>query len=114
VTIFYRIAVGTDKGDVLQVDQEFSFGSKEFIIERMITREEYLSGACFGQALCITSSTVQSNSAAKQFVPLRPTLLNAVEKKSVQLQPVNLYTESPVEKDQTKLKTRESHWTVNW
>ncbi|KAI0677546.1 SNF2 family N-terminal domain-containing protein [Trametes maxima] len=104
---------------------EFTVGNREVEIDHRLSREDFLSGRCFGRGGIPDSSSATSRpSAAKQFVPLRPKTLNddkstaysipasvTTPKRGVALEAVNLVSvEKPVEKSRVK----DSYWTANW
>ena len=116
---------GVENPQKLAEGVEFTLGSREIEIDHQLSREDFLSGRCFGRGgLKDTSASVIRTSATKQFVPLRPKTLNggknpaymapsAVEKerRGVDLEPVNLVaSHNPAQ----KLAARESFWTANW
>lgn len=107
--------------DGFQIGQEFSMNSKDFYMDRLITKQEYLSGTCFGRGFPTASIPNQSHKAAKQFVPPKPASFNKAPvdsatrpERGIPLQPINLFNEIPAKEDVLKPKARDSHWTVNW
>ena len=110
---------GTHK---LAEGSEFTVGSREVEIDHRLSREDFLSGRCFGRGgMPDTLSTSSRLSAAKQFVPLRPKTLNgdrnpafnapAPEKRAVALEAVNLVSSA---KTSTKTQSKDTYWTANW
>ncbi|KAI0335474.1 hypothetical protein GY45DRAFT_1316794 [Cubamyces sp. BRFM 1775] len=101
---------------------EFTVGSREVEIDHRLSREDFLSGRCFGRGgLPDTQSGSSRPSAAKQFVPLRPKTLNGdrnpaysalvPEKRAVALEAVNLVSST---KTPTKTHNKDTYWTANW
>ncbi|KAJ7209558.1 P-loop containing nucleoside triphosphate hydrolase protein [Mycena pura] len=103
-------------------------GGKDVELDRPITREEYLSGACFGVSATYAAVDLPTSksTASKPFIPLHinrstPCQLQAQastrgsERKAVPLQPVDLLStvksESPA---LPTVKAKDSYWTANW
>ncbi|KAH9853466.1 SNF2 family N-terminal domain-containing protein [Lenzites betulinus] len=113
---------GTHK---LAEGSEFTIGSREVEIDHRLSREDFLSGRCFGRGgIPDGSSAASKASAAKQFVPLKPKTLNGTrnpayimpsaaekEKRGVTLEAVNLVS---TEKSSQKTGGKHSYWTANW
>ncbi|KAI0832427.1 P-loop containing nucleoside triphosphate hydrolase protein [Trametes gibbosa] len=113
---------GTHK---LAEGSEFTIGSREVEIDHRLSREDFLSGRCFGRGgIPDVSSASSKPSAAKQFVPLKPKTLNGSrnpayivpsvaekEKRAVALEAVNLVS---TEKASQKTGGKHSYWTANW
>ncbi|KAI0660976.1 SNF2 family N-terminal domain-containing protein [Cubamyces menziesii] len=113
---------GTHK---LAEGSEFTVGSREVEIDHRLSREDFLSGRCFGRGGLPDAHTTSSHlSAARQFVPLRPKTLNgdrnpaynapapvASEKRAVALEAVNLVSSA---KTPTKTHSKDTYWTANW
>jgi DNA repair and recombination protein RAD54B len=104
----------------------FSIGGKEIELERVVPREDYMSGSCFGgvsaSSFLVQVSAPVKSALSKQFVPLK---LNANsssrpsgghEKKVIALQPVDLISASAqyIPKNQEKADAEGSHWTAIW
>ncbi|KAI0723311.1 SNF2 family N-terminal domain-containing protein [Earliella scabrosa] len=116
---------GVENPQKLAEGVEFALGSREIEIDHQLSREDFLSGRCFGRGgLKDTSASVIRTSAAKQFVPLRPKTLNGgknpaymatsvveKERRGVDLEPVNLVA---AHKPAQKSAFQESFWTANW
>ncbi|KAI0750810.1 P-loop containing nucleoside triphosphate hydrolase protein [Daedaleopsis nitida] len=115
---------GTNK---LAEGVEFVLGSREVEIDHRLSREDFLSGRCFGRGgLHDAPVSMQAlPSAAKQFVPLRPRTLNGgknpayavppppeKEKRGVDLEPIGLV--SSQQSAHKKHVARNSCWTANW
>lgn len=105
---------------------ELALGSREIEVDHQLSREDFLSGRCFGRGgLPDTSASASRPSAAKQFVPLRPKTLNGgkisayivpsavveKEKRGVDLESVDLVVS---QKSAQKPSARESFWIANW
>ncbi|KAI1786543.1 P-loop containing nucleoside triphosphate hydrolase protein [Ganoderma leucocontextum] len=104
---------------------EFTLGSKEIEIDHQLSRQDFLSGRCFGRGgISDTSTSLSRPSTAKQFIPLKPKILNGgknpayivpsvaeKEKRGVDLEPVSLANSS---KSAQKSAARDSYWTANW
>ncbi|EIW61952.1 uncharacterized protein TRAVEDRAFT_57102 [Trametes versicolor FP-101664 SS1] len=114
---------GVEGAHKLGEGSEFSIGSREVEIDHRLSREDFLSGRCFGRGgIPEVSATSARPSAAKQFVPLKPKTLNGKnpayivpvvaekEKRGVVLEAVNLVS---AQKTSTKGRTKESSWTAN-
>ncbi|KAI0638193.1 P-loop containing nucleoside triphosphate hydrolase protein [Trametes polyzona] len=111
---------GTHK---LAEGSEFTLGSREVEIDHRLSREDFLSGRCFGRGgIPEVSASSLRPSAAKQFVPLKPRTLNGgknpayivpppAEKRGVALEAVNLVS---AEKSAAKSDVKNSYWTANW
>ncbi|KAH9943433.1 P-loop containing nucleoside triphosphate hydrolase protein [Epithele typhae] len=101
---------------------EFTLGSKEIEIDHRLSREDFLSGRCFGNG-GIPISTESRPSAAKQFVPLKPKTLNGKApahtpssvpdkpKRGIPLEPVSLVASQQISQ---RAATGGSCWTANW
>ncbi|KAJ7188473.1 SNF2 family N-terminal domain-containing protein [Mycena filopes] len=114
------------------VGRNMVVGGKDVELDRPITRNEYLSGTCFGDGASYgavqIASTSKPTALSKQFVPLKigkpSTPLHAqastsVERRIVPLQPVDLLStlnnKSPIaKKTLPSLKVEDSYWTANW
>ncbi|PIL37156.1 hypothetical protein GSI_00848 [Ganoderma sinense ZZ0214-1] len=104
---------------------EFTLGSKEIEIDHQLSRQDFLSGRCFGRSgISDTPAALSRPSVAKQFIPLKPKSLNGgknpayiipsvreKEKHGVDLELVSLATSS---KSAQKSLARSSYWTANW
>ena len=114
---------GTHK---LAAGVEFTLGNREIEIDHQLSRQDFLSGRCFGRGgITDTPPSISRPSAAKQFVPLRPKTLNgaknpayivpsAAEKErrgGIDLEPVSLVASSKVAE---RSPARHSYWTANW
>ncbi|KAI0375644.1 hypothetical protein BV20DRAFT_959644 [Pilatotrama ljubarskyi] len=116
---------GVEGAHKLAEGSEFTIGSREVEIDHRLSREDFLSGRCFGRGGIPESSSASSHpSAAKQFVPLRPKTLNGgknpaytspsgveTEKRGVVLEAVNLVSE---DKSLSKSRAHNPYWTANW
>lgn len=108
----------------------FKVGEKDIEIDREVSRADFLSGACFGRAACMpaeSSIPARQSALTKQFVPLKPAVLNAshspydVSSRSgrhhIPLEPIDLIAVSNASAEKNFLpqsKGRDSHWTANW
>lgn len=104
---------------------EFTLGSKEIEIDHQLSRQDFLSGKCFGRGGISDNAVALSRPAAsKQFIPLKPKVLNGgknpayivppvteKEKDTIDLEPVSLANSS---KAPQKSPIRDSYWTANW
>lgn len=125
---FSRLGMGKPYGiegtHKLAEGVEFTLGSREIEIDHKLSREDFLSGRCFGRGVPTSFSTPVSRPvAAKQFVPLKPRNLNGnkspsltpssavKEKRGVDLELVSLVGN---DKSAQKSACRESYWTANW
>ncbi|KAI0771634.1 SNF2 family N-terminal domain-containing protein [Trametes elegans] len=104
---------------------EFTIGSREVEIDHKLSREDFLSGRCFGRGgIPDSPATTSRPSAAKSFVPLRPKTLNEgknpayavptpaqAERRGVALEAVNLVS---AEKSSSKVSGNNAYWTANW
>ena len=108
----------------LEEGVEFTLGSREIEIDHRLSREDFLSGRCFGRGGIPVNTPPSRPSAAKQFVPLKPKTLNSgthsphaqttmspAEKRGIALEPVNLVVR---EATLPKIQVREAYWTANW
>jgi DNA repair and recombination protein RAD54B len=109
--------------------RELVVGGKDVQLDRPITREEYLSGTCFGGNAPYSSAPVggpstSKSALSKQFLPLkinsttpsRPTA-SGLDRKGIPLQPVDLLStlnNSSSKKTAPTIKTEDSYWTANW
>ena len=105
---------------------EFTLGGKEIEIDHQLSRQDFLSGRCFGRGgISDTSAALSRPSVAKQFIPLKPRSLNGgknpayiipsvveKDKHDVDLQPASLATS--FSKSAQKSPARNSYWTANW
>ncbi|CDO75591.1 hypothetical protein BN946_scf184858.g31 [Trametes cinnabarina] len=111
---------GTHK---LAEGSEFTVGSREVEIDHKLSREDFLSGRCFGRGGIPDSPGLLSKPGpAKQFIPLRPKALNGGKnppytalsvsgKRGVALEAVSLVsTEQPSQRSGRK----DTYWTANW
>ncbi|TFK44573.1 P-loop containing nucleoside triphosphate hydrolase protein [Crucibulum laeve] len=99
-----------------------SVGGKELEVDSAITRQDYLSGKCFGSGATFppTSLPDTTKDLQKKFVP--PILgpgqsLQANKDRGVPLQAVDLLANAPssaMKEDSPKVKVENSHWIVNW
>lgn len=93
-------------------------------IDCAVSREDYLSGACFGRGASFAPPTATSSTFSKQFVPLKPNIASASTfktpgasvKRGIQLHAVDLVPpiQSSSKKDATKPKNPSTYWTVVW
>ncbi|KAI9001004.1 SNF2 family N-terminal domain-containing protein [Trametes punicea] len=104
---------------------EFTLGSREVEIDHRLSREDFLSGRCFGRGITESPAAASSRpGAAKQFIPLRPKALNGgknpayiapsaaeTEKRCVALEAVSLVS---VQKSSPESHNRSTYWTANW
>ncbi|CAK5281379.1 unnamed protein product [Mycena citricolor] len=101
--------------------RNLSISGKDVELDRSITRQEFISGTCFGDSAALTSTLPTSTkTAAKQF---RPLTLNTPQRVNhpgvVSLQPVDLLSTSvtpeKVRDVPVKLEApQDSFWTANW
>lgn len=128
-TVHIRLANGKPYGiegtHKLAEGVEFTLGSKEIEIDHQLSRHDFLSGRCFGRGgISDTSAALSRSIAAKQFIPLKPKILNGgknsayivpsvaeKEKHGVDLEPVGLANSS---RSAQKSPVRDSYWTANW
>jgi DNA repair and recombination protein RAD54B len=109
----------------------FKVGEKDIEIDRAVSRADFLSGASFGRASYMAaepSGPARQSALTKQFVPLKPTVLNTAHlphpaassrsgRQIVPLEPVDLIAIGNDSKEKSnlgKLRGRESCWTANW
>ena len=106
---------------------EFTLGSREIEIDHQLSREDFLSGRCFGRGgIPVAATTSSRSSAAKQFIPLKPRTINGgkststslqstlektKEKRGVDLEAVNLTGSG---KSLEKSPASNPCWTANW
>ncbi|KAJ7048171.1 P-loop containing nucleoside triphosphate hydrolase protein [Mycena amicta] len=113
--------ISTGKRDSQPYEQgrNLTVGGKELELDRSITREEFLSGECFGNSTVsipvASSSAISKSTASKPFVPMKPR--SHPQTKAVPLQPVDLL--STVNNQQPKVTVNlqggdASYWTANW
>ena len=122
-----RIASGKPYGvegtHKLAEGSEFTLGSREVEIDHKLSREDFLSGRCFGKSH-IPVTPVSRPTLTRQFVPLKPKTLNGGNsvahaamsgtvraRPGFELEPVNLVGS---EKSQEKESSQHTCWTANW
>ncbi|KAI0790697.1 P-loop containing nucleoside triphosphate hydrolase protein [Abortiporus biennis] len=106
-------------------DTEFVLGGKDVGIDHALTKEDYLSGRCFGGLLASPQPPIRnSGSAVKPYNP--PLLSRSINKFKAPsyLQPrasssKAKETETPTEKSQSTtahvdVKAENTYWTANW
>jgi hypothetical protein len=104
---------------------EYSMSGKEFEVDCPISRDDFISGSCFGLSAPSTFQHKAAPSASrlsKQFVPLQQNansgkLANAAMKNDrevMPLQPVNFVSYSDGRKSTVKAKIENSYWTACW
>ncbi|KAJ7928623.1 SNF2 family N-terminal domain-containing protein [Mycena leptocephala] len=126
------IATGKRDPAPYAAGRNLSVGGKDLELDRAITRSEYLSGTCFGDAASYSAvqttsfSTSKPTALSKQFIPLKikpstpshgQASTSGSDRKLVPLQPVDLLStinnKSP-KKTLPSIKAEDSYWTANW
>jgi DNA repair and recombination protein RAD54B len=127
--LLFRIGMSSSKQAYgpLQEGATFSVGGKDIEVERSVRKEEFMSGACFGNTTdSAAGSSIHSRSTglAKQFVPLMPK--STVNSMSAHCVPASgkHNVHSPPVVNTARISTSkgtghgadgsESYWTVNW
>lgn len=112
----------TYKGPTITEGSEFHFGGKEVEVDHSLSRNEFLSGACFGKGLPSgfqpTSSSAGSSGPSRQFkapqVLTKPSVpYNAPDRRPIPLHPVSVSSANNIPKNDEK-DTSASYWSANW
>jgi DNA repair and recombination protein RAD54B len=99
-------------------------GGKDIEIDRVVRREDFLSGACFGSNACSVlgrSPPLRQTALAKQFVPPMPNRLSTSrsslhmpERRTTDVQAVNIAEACSVQKSASRPTVNASYWEANW
>jgi DNA repair and recombination protein RAD54B len=104
---------------------EYKFGEREIRIDHPIPRGEYISRKCYGRG-SVPSSAMTGNSSGTPSLRVTPlpstkmnvpykTPLKAVDKRAIDLHPVNLLsTRDLPSAGPPKTNVPSTYWTANW
>lgn len=125
--IFLSIGSGSYDGNSLDVGAELRIGGKEIEIDCKVSRNDYFSGACFGQTtpadpeIPAYSSPKPMIKASKKFSALNAlntTFKSPLLSKGIPLQPVNMatkFTNGAAEQHKEAAEQKQhSHWSAQW
>lgn len=101
---------------------EYSFNGKDILLETRITKDEYMSGTCFGKGNVLDVPIPSTSASSKQFIPLSISPPVDHKARGLPLQPVDLLSPNVATKKAAHHLTLEldlekvadSHWSANW